>query len=141
MPVSAESLEQRQHFIKMNGREVFKFAVKAMGEGSLEVMKAAGIEKEQLDFLVPHQANTRIIELAAKKLNLPMEKVQVNLNRYGNTSTGTVPIALYEAVKQGKLKDGDNVVLVGFGGGLTWAAAAMRWYDKGGKPHNTDKTL
>lgn len=130
MATSRETVEQELHFVRMHGREVFKFAVKAMGEGSLEALKAAGLGKEDIDFLIPHQANIRIIESAAKRLELPLEKVHINVDRYGNTSTASVPLALYEAVRDGKVKDGDNLVLVGFGAGLTWAAAVMRWFGR-----------
>lgn len=128
MAASRETIEKELHYVQMNGREVFKFAVKAMGEGSLEALRAAGLGKEDIDFLVPHQANIRIIESAAKRLELPLEKVHINVERYGNTSTASVPLALYEAVRQGRVKDGDNLVLVAFGAGLTWAAAVMRWF-------------
>jgi 3-oxoacyl-[acyl-carrier-protein] synthase-3 len=82
-----------------------------------------------VDFLIPHQANIRIIEHAAKKMNLPMDRVAVNVDRYGNTSTASIPLVLEESVKKGKIKDGDNVVMVGFGAGLTWAGLLIRWYD------------
>ncbi len=127
MPVTTETLEKNLHFIHMSGREVFRFAVKAMEEGSLEALEAAGLKKEDVDFLIPHQANIRIIEAAAKRLGLPLDHVHINVDRYGNTSTASVPLALYEAVRDGKIKDGDNLVLVAFGAGLTWAAAVMRW--------------
>lgn len=129
MPTSRETVENNLHFIRMNGREVFKFAVKAMDEGSKEVLHAAGMSKKELDFLIPHQANTRIIDSAVKRLGLSQDQVMVNVNRYGNTSTASVPLALYEAVQEGRISDGDNIVLVGFGAGLTWAAALVRWYN------------
>lgn len=128
-PASQETLAKGMHYIHMNGREVFKFAVKVMEEGFAEVLEAAGLSPEQVDFLIPHQANTRIIEAAAKRMNLPMEKVWVNLDRYGNTSAATIPVALHEAVKAGCIKDGDRVVLIAFGAGLTWGGMVLRWYD------------
>ena len=114
-------------YIHMNGREVFKFAVRVMGEAAEEVLAAAGLDKADLDFFIPHQANIRIIEAAAKRLGLPMGKVLVNVDRYGNTSTASIPLALEEAVHGGRIKKGDHIVMVGFGAGLTWGAVAMKW--------------
>ena len=128
-PASPETLAKGMHYIHMNGREVFKFAVKVMEEGFAEVLEAAGLSPEQVDFFIPHQANTRIIEAAAKRMNLPREKVWVNLDRYGNTSAATIPVALHEAVKAGRIKDGDRVALMAFGAGLTWGGMVLRWYD------------
>ena len=129
LPASAQTVAERQHFIHMNGREVFKFAVRACGAGSLEALEEAGLSVAEVDFLIPHQANIRIIEAAAKRLNLPMERVLVNVDRYGNTSTASIPIALEEAVGQNRIKDGDTMLLTGFGAGLTWAVAILKWYD------------
>lgn len=129
MPASAETVSQNLHYLQMNGREVFKFAVRAMEDGSGEVLRRAGLTRDDVDFLVPHQANIRIIEHAAKKMNLPMDRVAVNVDRYGNTSTASVPLALEESLQAGKIKDGDNVIMVGFGTGLTWAGLLIRWYD------------
>ena len=128
IPTTHESIDKRLHYLKMNGREVFKFAVRTLGKVAAEVLEDAGIKQEELDFFIPHQANIRIIEVAAKKLGLPMERVLVNVDRYGNTSTASVPLALHEALEQGRIKDGDNVVMVGFGTGLTWGGLAMKWY-------------
>jgi len=128
-PSSSDTLTQELNFLHMNGREVFKFAVRAMEDGASEVLRRAGMTRNDVDFLVPHQANIRIIEHAAKRLKLPMERVAVNVDRYGNTSTASVPLALDEALKSGKIKDGDNVILVGFGAGLTWAGLLIKWYD------------
>ncbi|WP_409274411.1 beta-ketoacyl-ACP synthase III [Neobacillus sp. SCS-31] len=113
--------------IIMNGREVFKFAVRQMGESSVNVLHKAGLEKDDVDFLVPHQANIRIIEAARQRLELPEEKVSYTISKYGNTSAASIPISLVDEVKAGKIKDGDVVVMVGFGGGLTWGAIAIRW--------------
>ncbi|WP_053365562.1 beta-ketoacyl-ACP synthase III [Bacillus sp. FJAT-27245] len=111
----------------MNGREVFKFAVRQMGESSVNVLHKAGLEKDDVDFLVPHQANIRIIEAARQRLELPVEKVSYTISKYGNTSAASIPISLVDEVKAGKIKDGDVIVMVGFGAGLTWGAIAIRW--------------
>ncbi|SDI26251.1 beta-ketoacyl-ACP synthase III [Alteribacillus bidgolensis] len=111
----------------MNGREVFKFAVRQMGESSLNVVEKAGLTKDDVDFLVPHQANIRIMEAARERLDLPKEKMAVTVNKYGNTSSSSIPIAVVEELKNGKIKDGDLVVMVGFGSGLVWGGAAIRW--------------
>jgi 3-oxoacyl-[acyl-carrier-protein] synthase-3 len=126
-PASAETVAARQHFIKMAGREVFKFAVKIMEESSLRVLEQAGLGPDDVDVLVPHQANLRIIDSACKRLGINQGKVLVNLDRYGNMSAASIPVALSEASALGKIKPGDNVLLVGFGGGLTWGAAAIQW--------------
>jgi len=120
-------------FIEMNGSEVYRFAVRIMGEVVAEALEKAGLTTKDLDYLIPHQANTRIIQAAAKRLGLPMEKVHVNVNKYGNTSAASVPIALDEAVTTGKIKAGNTIALVGFGAGLTWAASILRWEKKGGE--------
>lgn len=126
-PASNDTVDKKLHSISMDGPEVFKFAVRTMGNASKRVVKQAGLSVEEVDFLVPHQANIRIITNAAKRLNLDMDKVMVNLEKYANTSGATIPIALDEAIEQGRLKKGDNVVFVGFGAGLTWGAAVMKW--------------
>jgi 3-oxoacyl-[acyl-carrier-protein] synthase III len=133
-PATAETVAQRMHFVHMSGNEVFKFAVKIMGEAAIKALKAAGLSAADVDCLIPHQANIRIIQSAAKRLKLPMDKVMVNVNKYGNTSAASIPIALEEAVHGGKIKQGDIVVLVGFGAGLTWASAVIKW----GKEANTN---
>jgi 3-oxoacyl-[acyl-carrier-protein] synthase-3 len=126
-PASPETVRNRQHYIYMEGREVFKFAVTKMPEASLAVMAAAGWSGDEVDLFVPHQANIRIIESAAKRLGVATEKVFVNVDRYGNTSAGSIPVALDEAYRQGRLKKGAKVVCVGFGAGLSWAAVALTW--------------
>ena len=113
--------------IYQNGREVYKFAVHVMGESAVRALQACDMSGDDIDLMVPHQANIRIIESAAKRLKMPMEKVFVNLQNYGNTSAATIPIALSEAQAQGRLKSGDTVLLTGFGAGLTWASAVLRW--------------
>lgn len=113
--------------LQMNGPEVFRFAVHAMGRSARRAAEKAGLKSDDIALFVPHQANFRIIESAAKRLGVGMDRVFVNLNRYGNTSCGSIPIALSEAVQQGRVKDGDHLVLVGFGGGLAWASLVLRW--------------
>lgn len=127
MPATHETVENRLHYIKMDGSEVFKFAVRIMAKSSKAVIEKAGWEMEELDYLIPHQANIRIINSAGKKLKLSDEKVHVNLDKYGNTSAASVPIALDEAMRSGKINKGDKVVLVAFGGGLTWGALAVEF--------------
>jgi 3-oxoacyl-[acyl-carrier-protein] synthase-3 len=127
LPATPELLEQGRQYVYMNGREIFKLAVRGMGDSSLQALGAAGLTTDDIALVVPHQANLRIIEATAKRLDVPMERVFVNLDRYGNTSAATIPIALVEAAQQGRIKDGDNILLTAFGGGLTWASAVIRW--------------
>ncbi len=127
MPVTPEVLDKKLNTIRMDGSEVFKFAVRIMENASLSALEKAGLTAADIDYLVPHQANIRIVGAAAKRLHLPLEKVAVNLDRYANTSAASVPIALDEALEAGRINPGDIVVLVGFGAGLTWAAAVLRW--------------
>ena len=124
-PPTHQTIDERKHFIRMNGREVFKFATRVMGHAALEAVEKAGLTMHDVDLLIPHQANARIIELAARQLGLPMDKVFVNIDRYGNTSTASIPIALVEAIEQGRIQADSTVVMVGFGAGLTWAAAVV----------------
>jgi len=126
-PTSQETLDKRLHFIKMDGKEVFKFAVRVMEKASINVLEKANLGLEELDFLIPHQANTRIIDAAAKKLKLEKDKIYVNLNKYGNMSSASIPVALDEAIKEKRIKKGDNVLLVAFGAGLTWASMVLKW--------------
>ena len=126
-PATEQTVKDKMHYIHMNGNEVFKFAIKVMGDAAQKALDNAGLDKEEIDCLVPHQANIRIINSAAKRLKLGMDKVFVNVEKYGNTSAASIPIALAEAVENKKIKKGDNVVLVGFGAGLTWAACVMKW--------------
>jgi len=127
MPATLETVDKKQHSIKMNGREVFRFATKVMAEATREVTAKAGLEVDKLDLIIPHQANRRIIEAAARGLSLPVEKFMINLDRYGNTSSASIPIAVTEAIEGGRIEPGDNLVLVGFGAGLTWGAVALQW--------------
>ncbi|MGQ9492054.1 MAG: beta-ketoacyl-ACP synthase III [Anaerolineae bacterium] len=126
-PASHETVSAGGHFIKMNGREVFRFATTVLPKATEAVLRKAGWQLADVALIIPHQANTRIIESAAKRLNLPMERFFINLERYGNTSAASIPIALAEAIGAGKVKPGDKLVLVAFGAGLTWAAAALEW--------------
>jgi len=127
LPASAETVAQRLHYLRMNGREVFRFSTRVMPRAVEQVVQRAGLALEDISLIIPHQANLRIIATAAKRLHLPMERFYVNLQEYGNTSAASVPIALCEAVEAGRIHPGENLVLVGFGAGLTWAAAVVRW--------------
>lgn len=127
VPESAELFPEYRPYLQMNGQEVFRFAVRVMGDAAAEAVDKAGLSFEDVDLLIPHQANMRIIDAAARRLDLPREKVLVNLDRYGNTSAASIPIAIAEAADAGRLHEGDNVVLVAFGGGLAWAAGLVRW--------------
>lgn len=127
LPVDETVLKERLNFIKMRGNETFKVAVKTLEEVVDSTLKKAGIKPSQLSLLVPHQANIRIIQAMAKRLELPMEKVMVNIDKYGNTSAASIPIALDEANQMGKIKKGDYVMLAAFGAGLTWGAALIKW--------------
>ncbi len=118
-PASHETVDAKEHYIHMNGNEVFKFAIKILGRTAQTCLKKAGLTKEDIDLLIPHQANTRIIDSAAKRLKLSHDKIVVNVDKYGNTSAASIPIAMCEARDQGRLKKGENVMLVGFGAGLT----------------------
>ncbi|AQY51859.1 3-oxoacyl-(acyl carrier protein) synthase III [Listeria weihenstephanensis FSL R9-0317] len=111
----------------MNGREVFRFAVRQMGEASLRVLESAGLEKEELDLLIPHQANIRIMESSRERLGLPEEKLMKTVHKYGNTSASSIVLALVDAVEENRIKEDDNILLVGFGGGLTWGALILKW--------------
>jgi len=117
--------------VRMNGNEVFRFAVRVMGESAAEAVERAGLSFADVDMMIPHQANLRIIDAAARQLDLPRDKVWVNVDRYGNTSAASIPIALTEAEAAGKLEEGDNLVFVAFGGGLSWAAGVVRWGTEG----------
>ncbi len=125
-PPSHESVDQRLHTIRMEGREVFKHAVKAMGDAAVKVIEKAGWTGKDVDWLIPHQANLRIIDATAKRAHVAPERVFINIQKYGNTSAASIPIALDEARKQGNIQDGDNVVFVAFGAGFTWAAVAAK---------------
>jgi 3-oxoacyl-[acyl-carrier-protein] synthase-3 len=127
IPPSEASIKNRDHFLKMKGKEVFKEAVKALESSSLEAIKRADITPEEIDLFIPHQANYRILEAVRKRVGLPEEKVFSNLDRYGNTSSASVPLALDEAVRSGRVKEGDTILISVFGAGFTWGAAVVRW--------------
>lgn len=127
LPPTYQTIDNKLHTIYMNGNEVFKFAVRIMGEASLKVLEIAGVNKEEIDLLIPHQANMRIVESATKRLNLSPEKVVVNLNKYGNMSSASIPVALYEAYMSQRICAGQKILLVGFGAGLTWGATLIQW--------------
>ncbi|MGB9700668.1 MAG: beta-ketoacyl-ACP synthase III [Thermodesulfobacteriota bacterium] len=126
-PSTHETVDKRMHFIKMAGNPLFKVAVRALAEVSLEALEFNGLTCKDIDLMIPHQANTRIVEAAAKLIDFPMEKVFLNIDKYGNTSSATIPIALDEAQKAGKLKPGDLILLCSFGTGVTWGSAIIRW--------------
>lgn len=126
-PASLETVMNNMHTLRMNGREVYRFATRVMVDATKQALQKANIAPEELDLLIPHQANARIIEYAAKTLNLPPEKVFQNLERYGNTSAASIPIALVEAIQAKRVNPGDHLVMVGFGAGLTWGSTAIEW--------------
>jgi 3-oxoacyl-[acyl-carrier-protein] synthase III len=126
-PLTPAAYEAGEQYMQMEGREVFKFAVTKMIDATDVALRKANLQKTDLDWLIPHQANKRIIDAAAKYLDMPEEKVIVNIHEYGNTSAASIPIALSEAVEAGKIKNGDVIVFVGFGGGLSWGAVTWRW--------------
>jgi 3-oxoacyl-[acyl-carrier-protein] synthase III len=127
VPMDIAVLDEKSHLVRMAGREVFKSAVRSMAEAADQALMRAGLTGADIDLLVPHQANMRIIEATARYAGIPMEKVFVNVDRYGNMSSATIPVALDEAVEQGRLKKGDNVMMVAFGAGFTWASTVMKW--------------
>jgi 3-oxoacyl-[acyl-carrier-protein] synthase-3 len=119
--------QNKKGYFEMNGREVFKFAVRQMPESTVSVVEKAGYSKEDVDFLIPHQANIRIMDAARERIGISKDKMAVTINKYGNNSSASIPMALSQSVKDGKIIDNDYIVLVGFGGGLTWGAVSMRW--------------
>jgi len=124
-PTSIETIEKRMHFVRQEGKQVFKFAVTNMAEVSAEIMEKNNLTSETVDWLVPHQANLRIIDATAKRMGLPQEKVMINIQKYGNTTAGTLPLCLWDYEKQ--LKKGDTLILSAFGGGFTWGAVYLKW--------------
>lgn len=126
-PASHETVDKDLHYIQMNGREVFRFATKVMARSSQEVIEKANWEIDDVSLIIPHQANRRIIESAARNLKLPIEKFAINLHNYGNTSTASIPLAAHEAIETNQIQRGDKLVLVGFGAGLTWGALSIIW--------------
>jgi 3-oxoacyl-[acyl-carrier-protein] synthase III len=137
LPASDHTVKNGYHYIHMNGREVFRFATRVMTQATREAVEAANLKMEDIDLLIPHQANQRIIDTAMKNLNIPSERCMINLERYGNTSTASIPIAAVEAVEKNRVKPGDKVVFVGFGAGLTWGAVVVEW----GEPFIPGRTI
>jgi 3-oxoacyl-[acyl-carrier-protein] synthase-3 len=127
IPLTKDNFDLKQHYISMQGNEVFKSAVRAMDSAARHIIQEVGLTSEDIDLLIPHQANIRIIEALAKRLKVSMDKVYVNIDRYGNTSAASVPIALDEARKKGAIKQGSHTVLVAFGAGFTWGSAVVKW--------------
>lgn len=127
VPASTESVEAGKHFLKMNGKEIFKLAVRVMGQACTEIIDQCGYTKDRVDLIIPHQANMRIIESLAKRLEIPMSRFYNNLDRYGNTSAASVPLALDEAYRAGRIQPNDIVLLVAFGAGLTWGSSLIKW--------------
>jgi len=126
-PATIDTIRDRKHYIKMNGKEVFRFAVSIIEEMVKRITKESGCQVEEVDYFLPHQANMRIIDSAFRKLNIPIDKVVVNLDKYGNMSAASIPVALDEVVKSGKVKKNDKIMLLGFGAGLTWGGALIEW--------------
>jgi 3-oxoacyl-[acyl-carrier-protein] synthase III len=126
-PISEQVVCERSHYMKMAGREVFKAAVLAMAEACDEALQRAGVSAGEVDLLIPHQANVRIIEATAKHAGMPMDKVMVNVDRYGNTSSASIPLALDQAITEGRVKPGSLLLLVAFGAGFTWGSTVIRW--------------
>jgi 3-oxoacyl-[acyl-carrier-protein] synthase-3 len=127
MPTTAETVASGAHYVHMNGREVFKFATRVLVSSAQAALERAGLAVDDVDVYVPHQANVRIIDHAVAKLGIPKEKVIVNVDRYGNTSSASIPLALAEALSTGRVHAGDTVLMTGMGAGLTWGSAVMRW--------------
>jgi 3-oxoacyl-[acyl-carrier-protein] synthase-3 len=126
-PPSRDTLLKKQHYMKMKGNETFKVAVRTLENIALTTLEANNLKPSDVSLLIPHQANIRIIKATAERLNLPLEKVFINIDRYGNTSAASIPIAIDEALQTGRIKDGDNILLEAFGGGLTWASSLIKW--------------
>ncbi|MGM0606909.1 MAG: beta-ketoacyl-ACP synthase III [Candidatus Muiribacteriota bacterium] len=126
-PASKETVENRDHYFKMNGKEVFKFSQRVFPRMIKKLLQRNQISPEKLKIVIPHQANVRILESGAKKAGISFDKLYINLDRYGNTVAGTIPIALHEALKDGKIQKDDYIILAGFGGGLTWASLLIKW--------------
>ena len=126
-PASYETVDKRMHYLKMAGREVFKYAVTAMGDAAEVILKQTGLTGDDVDLLIPHQANKRILDATARRVKIPPERVMINVHKYGNTSAASIPIAIDEAREEGRLQDGRIAVLVAFGAGFTWGSAAIRF--------------
>lgn len=126
-PLNADNICANERYILMEGQEVFKSAVKAMGEAATKILEICSVESKDISLMIPHQANIRIIEATAKRIKLPMDRVYVNIHKYGNTSAASIPIALDEAVREGRISKGDKIVLVAFGAGFTWGSTLIEW--------------
>jgi 3-oxoacyl-[acyl-carrier-protein] synthase-3 len=130
LPTSAQTVAAGQHYVQMNGREVFKFATRVLVSSAEKVLQTCGLTIDDVDVYVPHQANVRIIDHAARKLGVPPERVVVNVDRYGNTSSGSIPLALAEAAADGRLRPGQVVLMTGMGAGLTWGSGVIEWTEE-----------
>jgi 3-oxoacyl-[acyl-carrier-protein] synthase-3 len=126
-PMSHEMIDKGQHYLRMNGREVFKFATRILPQSTATVLHNAGLTVDDIDLIIPHQANARIIDLAVRNMKIDPHKMFVNVNKYGNTSAASIPIALVEAITEGRVKADDKIALISFGAGLTWASAVLQW--------------
>jgi 3-oxoacyl-[acyl-carrier-protein] synthase-3 len=133
LPASAETVAAEQHFAQMNGPEVFKFATRILISSAQKILDECGLSVEDVDVYVPHQANVRIIDHAARKLGIPKERVVVNVDRYGNTSSGSIPLALADAATDGRLREGSLVLMTGMGAGLTWGSSLIEWTGGNGR--------
>ncbi len=129
-PANLETVSNKEHVLQMAGSEVFKFAVRIVESVSMSVLQKAGLKQADVDWFIPHQANARIIEAAVKRLDMDQKRVVSNLDRFGNMSAASIPVALDEIVRAGKVKNGDHILFVGFGAGLTWGASVLRWYER-----------
>jgi len=127
LPASADTLAEKLHYLQMKGNEVFKHAVKRMGQAAVEALRKAGLKTEDVDYLIPHQANIRIIDATGERVKVPREKVFVNIHKYGNVSVATIPIGIHELKEEGKIKKGTVLLLDAFGAGFTWGAVVYRW--------------
>jgi 3-oxoacyl-[acyl-carrier-protein] synthase-3 len=129
IPASQETLDRKLHTIQMNGREIFRFATREMAAATREATQMAGLTIDDIELIIPHQANRRIIEAAARGLRVPMDRFMMNIDKYGNTSSASIPLAICDALEQNRIHPGDHLVLVGFGAGLTWGALVMEWIE------------
>lgn len=140
LPHSAETLADRLQYVRMDGNQVFMFAMRILGNSAMRAMEKLGLSPEDIALFIPHQANRRIIEAAAGRLELPLERIFINLERIGNTSSASIPIALDEAIQTGRIRHGDHLVLTGFGAGVSWGAALLRWHSTGSDQIHTKET-
>jgi len=140
-PPSSETIARGEHYVRMEGNQTYRFATKTMATTALESIRRSGLQPSDVDLFIPHQANVRIIEAVAKGLDLPMDKMFVNLDRYGNTSAASVPIALAEAVNEGRVEVGDNVTIVAFGAGFTSGAVTIQWTADPARGRSADEAV